>query len=73
MRLTRFLGYFARVAAPTTPAKLRFMLHDSEGEPFALATLKSVEFDVDDTTWTVNLAPGMRVAKTETKPGEKSN
>jgi hypothetical protein len=73
MLLTRFLGYFARVEAPTRPAKIRFLLHDSAGAPFALATLKSVEFNGDDATWTINLAPGLRVATTETKPGEKPN
>lgn len=75
MMLTRFLGYFARVEAPTTPAKIQFLMHTPKGEPFGLATIKSVEFNVAEATWTVNLAPGLIVGKTPPPalPGEKKH
>lgn len=68
MLLTRFLGYFARVAAPTTPAKIRFALHDQPGGLNRLAEVMSVEFSVDDATWTVNLKPGQLIPKTVPRP-----
>lgn len=61
MLLTRFLGYFARVAAPTTPAKIRFILYAKDGKPFSVCALKSVEFSTADATWTINLDPGLRI------------
>lgn len=76
MLLTRFLGYFARVEAPTRPAKIQFLLHDHNGEPFSLCSLRSVVFDVDDATWTVNLMPDLLGGKSPTlaadKPEEKT-
>lgn len=78
MLLTRFLQCFARVEAPMRPAKIRFLLHDSKGEPFALANVRSITFTGTDATWTVNLTPGMKVATVtaetepiQPKPGEK--
>jgi hypothetical protein len=59
MLLTRFLSYFARVAAPATPAKIRFVIHDQAGQPIRLCNVRSVEFDLDAATWSVNLGQGL--------------
>jgi hypothetical protein len=44
---------------PGRPARIRFVLHNGAGEPVQLAPVRSVEFDVDAATWSVNLDQGL--------------